>query len=60
MEVVVAVATVKVGTVLNVSHWINELKRLFAEWTLVWFGSNWIQSDEDRNCFREKTSLEEI
>lgn len=38
MEVVVAVATVKVGTVLDVSHWIKDLKRLFAEWTLVWFG----------------------
>ena len=38
MEVVVAVATLKVGTVLDMSHWIKDLKRLFAEWTLVWFG----------------------
>lgn len=36
MEVVViAVTAVIVGTSLNVSHWIKELKRLFAEWTLL-------------------------
>lgn len=29
-------------------------------YAFFWFGSNWIQSDEDRNCFREKISLEEI
>jgi hypothetical protein len=41
MEVVVAVATLKVGTVLDMSHWIKDLKRLFAEWTLFWNALVW-------------------